>query len=315
MPRERPHDSAYKLLFSQPEMVADLIRGYVDRRAAKTLDLKTLERCNGSYVSSDLRERRNDVVWRVRSRQGWIYVYLLIEFQSTVDRYMSVRLLAYVALLWQDLIKQGQTTKDGRLPAVLPIVLYNGDQPWTAPTELRELLAPAPTFLSRYQPQARHLFLDENRVPTSGDRLLRNLAAAIFALEQSDDLEGQNRVLKALRAWLGGRHDLKQAIGTWYARTIAPAGLHDLPPGATISLDEIQPMMATRILKDIERKMAEREARGRAEGRAAGRLEALRDLVRSGDLPVDAAHAQVKAMVKAKAISPKLAKATLALLG
>lgn len=255
MPPRRPHDHASKLLFSQPELVADLIRAYVDPRAQRDLDLKTLERCNGSYISPDLRERRNDVVWRVRARQRWIYVYLLIEFQSTVDRYMAVRLLAYVALLWQDLIKQRQLAEDGRLPPVLPIVLYNGDQPWTAPVELRGLLAPAPAFLARYQPQARHLFLDQNRVPTGPGWRLRNLASAIFALEQSNDLAGQNRVLKALRGWLRHRPDLKEAIGTWYVNAVAPSGLLDLPAGATISLDEVQPMMATGIFKEIERKM------------------------------------------------------------
>ena len=171
----------------------------MDPKSASGLDLTTLERCNGSYISQDLRERRNDVVWRARSRQGWIYVYLLIEFQSTVDRYMAVRLLAYVALLWQDLIKQKQTTTEGLLPPVLPIVLYNGDQRWTAPRTLRTLIAPAPAFLRQYQPQARHLFLDENRASTAENLGLRNLVAAVFALEQTTDLEAQHRVLKALR--------------------------------------------------------------------------------------------------------------------
>lgn len=305
--RQRPHDSAYKLLFSHREVVADLIRGYLEPSAARSLDLSTLERCNGSYVSADLRERRNDVVWRVRARQGWVYVYLLIEFQSTVDRYMAVRLLAYVALLWQDLIKQGQTTSDGRLPPVLPIVLYNGDQPWAAPTSLGALLAEAPAFLRRYQPQARHLFLDENRVPIAGGRRLRNLAAAIFALEQTADLAAQARVLKALRAWLRHRPDLKDAFGTWYAEAVAPAGLLAVPEGATISLDRVEPMMATRILKEIERQKAESEARGHA--------DAIRQLVRSGALSANAARRHVKGMVRSRTISRRIAQEILVNLG
>ena len=35
------------------------------------------------------------------------YLYLLIEFQSKVDRFMAVRMLGYVSLLYQDLIRQG----------------------------------------------------------------------------------------------------------------------------------------------------------------------------------------------------------------
>ena len=34
--------------------------------------------------------------------------YLLIEFQSTVDAWMAVRVMTYVGLLYQDLIRQKQ---------------------------------------------------------------------------------------------------------------------------------------------------------------------------------------------------------------
>jgi len=46
-------------------------------------------------------------LWRVRCRDEWIYVYILIEFQSTVDRFMAVRLMTYIGLLYQDLIRTG----------------------------------------------------------------------------------------------------------------------------------------------------------------------------------------------------------------
>ena len=48
-----------------------------------------------------------------------LYVYLLLEFQSDVDPWMAVRLLVYVGLLYQDLIRAGCLTPDGCLPPVL----------------------------------------------------------------------------------------------------------------------------------------------------------------------------------------------------
>lgn len=324
MSRKRPLDNAYQLLFSHREVVADLIRGYVDPRAARNLDLATLERGNGSYVSPDLKERRNDVVWRLRSRSGsgWVYVYLLLEFQSAVDHFMAVRILGYMALLWQDLIKQGQLTGDGRLPSLLPIVLYNGDEPWTAPTALAGLMAQGPAFLARYQPQAGYLFLDENRLPTSGGRLLRNLVSAMIALEQTRDVEQQNQVLKALRAWLKGRPDLKESFGTWYAEAIAPTGLIDLPPGTIISVDKVVPMMATRIMKDIKRRIAEGEAKGEAKGEARGEargkaemIRMIRHMVDTGVLSVDAGRLQIRSLLKAGKIPTRLAKDALVRLG
>ncbi len=82
-PLAHPHDSGYKLLFSHPALVADLLSGFVAEDWVKELDFATLEKQPGSYVSDDLRPRADDVVWRVRWRDHWLYVYLLLEFQSS----------------------------------------------------------------------------------------------------------------------------------------------------------------------------------------------------------------------------------------
>jgi len=93
------HDHSYKHLFSHPQMVRDLLEGFVREDWLAQLDYASLEKVNGSYVSDDLRERADDLVWRVRWGERWIYVYLLLEFQSTVERYMAVRIHTYVGLL------------------------------------------------------------------------------------------------------------------------------------------------------------------------------------------------------------------------
>ena len=147
------HDHSYKLLFSHPEMVVDLLRGFVNEDWVEHLDFDSLEKVSGTYVADDLREREDDVIWRVRWGQDWLYVYLLIEFQSTVDRYMAVRILVYLSLLYQDLIRTEQVATDGRLPPVLPIVLYNGNKRWHAPQEIADLIVPVPKGLEIWRPR------------------------------------------------------------------------------------------------------------------------------------------------------------------
>ncbi len=134
------HDNAYKNVFSHPKAVQDLLRGFVHEDWVQQLDYTTLEKVSGSYVSDDLRDREDDIIWRIRMRaqtpseaqaQGedktetageWLYVYLLLEFQSSNDTYMAVRILTYIGLLYQELIKSGQTSAR-KLPAVFPLVL------------------------------------------------------------------------------------------------------------------------------------------------------------------------------------------------
>ena len=69
-----PHDAAYKLLFSFPDMVRDLLGGFVPREWVGDLDLSTLERWPASHVGDDLRQYRGNRVWRVRSRERWLHV-------------------------------------------------------------------------------------------------------------------------------------------------------------------------------------------------------------------------------------------------
>ena len=45
------HDHSYKLLFSHPEMVADLIRGFVREDWVEHLDFSSLEKVSGTYVA------------------------------------------------------------------------------------------------------------------------------------------------------------------------------------------------------------------------------------------------------------------------
>lgn len=177
------HDHPYKELFSQPELVADLLRL---AEMAEGLDLDSLDRRSGSYVSEDWKGREDDVVWRVRWGGRDLYIYLLIEFQSTVDPLMSVRVMTYIGLLWQDLARAGALPVDGSLPPVLPLVLYNGEMPWTAPRSIHEALGPMPCLLAPYQPESAFLLLDEVRMHLR-DEHERNLAAAVFRLERVGD--------------------------------------------------------------------------------------------------------------------------------
>ena len=87
---------------SDPRMVADLLRGFTAGQWSDELDYETLEKMPAEFVSKDLHRRQVDTVWRVRFRDRWLYVPVLLEFQSTVDPYMAVRILVYTGLLYQD---------------------------------------------------------------------------------------------------------------------------------------------------------------------------------------------------------------------
>jgi hypothetical protein len=49
------HDNSDKLLFSHPEMVRDLLVGFVEEPWVEQLDLTPFEKASGSYVADDAR--------------------------------------------------------------------------------------------------------------------------------------------------------------------------------------------------------------------------------------------------------------------
>ncbi len=272
------HDAAYKNLFSHPRMVKDLLRGFAARGWSDRLDFETLEKLPAEFVSEDLRRRQGDGLWRVRFRDaGWLHVLVLLEFQSTAEPYMAVRMLVYAGLLYQDLIRRGELGPDGELPPVLPVVLYNGRSRWMAADDVAKLLAPVDEPLARYQPSFRYFVLDE-RARQEDDLPRGNLVTALIGFENSRSPEALERAVAALLEWLRGPEDgeLKRAFLQLALRVAMPAGLRSegLSPTAPRleQLEEEPAMLAERVQEWYrearEQGMEQGIEQGRAEERA-----------------------------------------------
>ena len=101
------HDSGYNLLFSFPYLVECLIRGFVPGDWIDRLDFKSLETVSEAHPRDNIGIRYDDMIWRLRWRGSplWIYVYLMLEFQSTDEPFMAVRILDYLGGLYRKLVR------------------------------------------------------------------------------------------------------------------------------------------------------------------------------------------------------------------
>jgi hypothetical protein len=222
------HDSSYKQIFSHPRAVADLLRGFVHEDWVSRLDFSSLEKLNASYITDDLRERVDDLVWRLRLTRteggaDWVYVYLLMEFQSSPDRFMAVRMMSYLALLYLDLVKSGRVgvgRSSGLLPAVFPIVIYNGEPRWRGPQRVEDLIEEIPGALAAYRPRLKYFLLDEGRVPQAELVDAQNTAANIIALERISRLEDIQPIVRRLIDALKSPENvsLRRGLTVWLKR-------------------------------------------------------------------------------------------------
>lgn len=287
------HANAYLLLFSHPFLVESLLRDFVPGAWVRDLDFATLEKVGGSYATDELSSRHDDVVWRLRSRRhggDWIYVYLLLEFQSTDEHFMAVRVMAYVAVLYQDLIRLLKLEPGEPLPTVVPIVLYNGHARWKSPTETAALVPEVPAGLEEFRPQVRYLLLDEGAFEAEALAQLRNPVARLFRLERADPGE-MLAELEALRENLAGpeHRELRRAF-VICVLAILRRRLERVPLPELRELEEIEMMLAekaptwTEMWKQEGRKEGESKMLLRQLGQRFGALDApTRRLVESAD--------------------------------
>ena len=269
-------DASYKEFFSFPEMVEDLLKGFVQGAWMQKLDFSTLEQIHGSYVTKTFRQQHDDVVWRIRWGEEWLYVYILIEFQAKTDRFMALRVMTYVGLLYQDLLKKKQLYKKRFLPPVLPIVLYNGKPRWRAPLDINDLIVPVKGGLECFQPHFSYLLIDEGVYIDSDLAELHNLTAALFRLEKSRDIETARKVIANLIAWLQlpGQKELRRSFTRWIYKVF----IQTRHPNSNIpeieDLEEARTMLSQNVVEWVEK--------WKQEGREDGRAELVRTMLDRG---------------------------------
>ena len=285
------HDSRYKYLFSHPEFVQELIVGFLPSELAEDAVLDSLERVNASFVSPGMKRREGDVIWKLRLKNGSpLYLYLLLEFQSTVQRAMPVRMLQYVAMLYEHLIREEHLDLDQGLPPVLPVVLYNGNPRWHAPCSL-DALVKAPDYLQPWQPKFEFLLLDEGAYDRNTLEAKDLFLAAIFELDGPAEVESITAAAQKL-AKLWQQHPLSEEVGkalkAWIIEAleqqqVGPDKIEELTKGDIRMFGEKFVLWEQQTLqKGLEKGLQEGLQKGLEKGREQGLQEAAINLYRNG---------------------------------
>lgn len=184
------HDSGYKRLFSNKTIFRQLIETFVEEEWVSRLDFTRAERLDKSFVSEHYKETEADIIYKVplHDTEKVIYLCLLIEFQSTVYRFMTLRTLQYTCDFYMDFVLSNKNVRHLMLPAMFPLVLYNGDDKWTAPDNLDELIENA-VDLGEYGLHFKHFVIAENEFGKEALLRIRNIISTLFLAETHYDYE------------------------------------------------------------------------------------------------------------------------------
>ncbi|MGP9766665.1 Rpn family recombination-promoting nuclease/putative transposase [Halomonas sp. AOP13-D3-9] len=285
------HDTGYKELFSYPEFVQQLIEGFAPAEIAKQMDFSTLKSHSGNYITPLFEEKIEDVVWSVEvTWEGVtqrVFLYILLEFQSSVDRTMPIRLLHYAACFYSELLKQKIITPGQGLPPVFPVVLYNDSERWTAPLDIFEIITPEPPdFLQIYQPHLRYYLVDEGRYTDKQLGLVQTPLSGVFSVENAgESWETLQRAVDRIVAIIKtdpNKERIDKAITRWIKRHLQRLGA-EVDLEQLNSLVEDKDMLAENLENLVQKERLAGEKLGIEKGRQEAEqraLESKRDTVR-----------------------------------
>lgn len=186
------HDKSYKDLFSNKELLVNMIQSFVQSSWGKEITKENIDLVNKSYILSDYEELESDIVYKANIGDEEVIFYILLEFQSYVDYSMPIRLFLYMAEIWREVLKNTERievrSKEFRLPAIVPLVLYNGEYKWTVEKRFKNIISKNELFGNNII-DFEYILIDINKYEKEELMKLDNIASAVFLLDQKVDVE------------------------------------------------------------------------------------------------------------------------------
>jgi predicted transposase/invertase (TIGR01784 family) len=178
------YDRGYKKLFSNKLLFQQLLQSFVPFDWVKELDFEHCELLDKTFISKEYQKRESDVIYKIQWRGNTAYVVILIEFQSSSDKFMALRILHYITSFYMRL-KDSEKKLD-KLPPIFPIMVYSGLDKWTAPTNIAELIENN-NLLGDFALNFNYFKIAENEI--SVERLLEigNAVSTLFLGEVHHD--------------------------------------------------------------------------------------------------------------------------------
>lgn len=279
-----PHDGLFRAVFADIGEAQALLQSIVPRELAVRLDWKTLKLMEGSVVDEALKETHTDLLFEVvrRDLRRPMWLYVLLEHQSTPDPRMALRLLTYACRIWN----AGNPDNSTELRPIFPVVVYQGSRPWSHSQEFIDQF-PEADRTEWWLPRFRFHLLDQTGLGPEEvkgglkGRITGQLLMAAFGQHRERALESARRSMTQLPTgpevlyylelfvrYVAGTQD--DAVTREFAEVLRAHGRD--PEGFIMSF----------IMSFAQERFEEGIEKGRAEGEQLGRMKAVEGFLENG---------------------------------
>lgn len=212
-----------------PEHAAGELACVLAPEVAAQLDLSTLRRVPGSFATPGQADRYADVLLsaRLREGEGEALVYVLLEHQSTADRWMVLRALRYVVRIWERWLQEHPAAR--RLPPVLPVVVSHDPAGWRVPASLEQAFGLSAGTLEAMRPHLPMFEMVVDDLAAVSDAELRRRAMSAMGRLALGLLKHARRFdvfLADLGRWAEAMREVMEAPGGLSALSVVLTYMH-----------------------------------------------------------------------------------------
>ncbi len=283
-----PHDRGYKKSLSRPSEFLHFLKKYIGAEWMLQLEESDLSLCDKEMLERDYEGKEADLLYSVGMPDGReAFIFILQELQSYVDYTMIFRILVYVVnTLVKYFLDRGKNEREQagfRLPAIVPIVFYNGQERWTAVRSLREYQNSGENF-GNYILNLEYYLVDLAEIE---EEYILSTNTVLDNIMYCDKFRKKLELVGAIRQAYGRIGELglqeREEFRNWVKYILLSvcgnreAVVEEILNWAEDGEDEM--MFKYNIIRAFEDERAEGKAEGRAEGRAEGKAEDILDLL------------------------------------
>ena len=129
--KQKPYDHIFRFAMSIQIVAEQFMQSNLDDDLKNELELSTLKEIKNESINLKMADSISDVVYECKYKDKSIpaaKIIILVEHQSTPDRFMPLRIYHYLFGLLLNEVKARTTNKNAPLPACWAMIFYHGKQ-------------------------------------------------------------------------------------------------------------------------------------------------------------------------------------------
>jgi predicted transposase/invertase (TIGR01784 family) len=274
-----PHDLMVRAVLSDLAEAASFLQAHLSEEVSQALNWSTLKLLEGSFVDEDLRGSEADLLYEIEHVLGEesVWVYILLEHQSTPDRWMRFRLLKYCCRIWDMSFRQQPDQHE--LRAIVPLVFYQGERSWSYSSEFADLFAESVRNWPGV-PRFSHGLIDQSGLQP--EEVQGEVKAQIMQLVMMAAYHPTLAWMDQVARLLDSLSSLAPSGGINYVRIFVLYVLSTQEPEAARSFREVLLRHAPQVGDDLMTYAQQLLAEGEQKGKVRNQVEVIEGFLREG---------------------------------